>query len=328
MRAEHAYDATIVGGSFAGLSAAIYLARARRHVLVVDAGEPRNRFARTSHGFFSRDGHSPGEMLAAARTQLLAYPSARLVTGRVARVVRSAEHFLSALEDGAEARSQKVVIAIGIVDLLPDLPGLPERWGTTVLHCPYCHGFEFAGQRLGVLGIGPMSLHQALLLADWGPVTFFTNGAVSPDEGDMRALAARSVAVESEPVTQLEGSATTLSGVRLESGRFVPLDALFVGPRTRLASPIAEQLGCAIDDGPLGTVIRTDADKLTTVPGVYAAGDAARARHTVSWAVADGVTAGMAAHQALVFQPDRHSASGTTHSPVRGGPTAPSAPPA
>lgn len=303
MCAEQAFDATIVGGSFAGLSAALYLARARRRVLVVDAGEPRNRFARASHGFFSRDGEAPGDMLSAARRQLLAYPSVQFISGRVSRVERSDGGFLAVRESGEQALSRKVVLATGVTDLLPDVPGLRERWGQTVLHCPYCHGFEFADRRLGVLGASGMSVHQAVLVADWGPVTLFTNRALTLDEAALTALAERRVTVEAERLSQLEGPAPALSGVRLEGGRLVPLDALFIGAPTRLTSPVAEELGCAIDEGPLGPVIRTDADKLTSVPGVYAAGDAARARHSVSWAVADGVTAGVAVHQALVFQP-------------------------
>jgi thioredoxin reductase len=196
------------------------------------------------------------------------------------------------------------VLATGIVDELPDVPGLRERWGVTVLHCPYCHGYEVADRRLGVLATGEASLHQALLVPDWSPdVTLFTNGAFAPDEAQRGVLAARGVRVEARPVEALVGEVPSLAGVRLRGGDVVALDALFTMSRTRMASPLAEQLGCAFDDGPFGPVIRTDARKETTVPGVYAAGDAARVPHNASWAVADGVTAGIYAHQSLALPP-------------------------
>jgi thioredoxin reductase len=210
------------------------------------------------------------------------------------------------------------VLATGIVDELPQVPGLAERWGATVLHCPYCHGYEVAGGRLGVLATSEMSLHQALLLPDWShDVTLFTQGVVTPTPEQHAALAARGVRVEPRRVVALLGTAPALAGARLADGGGgvdVPLDALFVGSRTHLARPgdseaapalpsLAEQLGCALDDGPFGPVIRTDARKETTVPGVYAAGDAARVPHNATWASADGVTAGIFAHQSLAFEP-------------------------
>ena len=296
------YDVTIIGGSFAGLTAATYLARGRRRVLVVDAGEPRNRFADASHGFLSRDGDTPRAILETARGQIQRYPTLTLIRGRVTEAAARSGGFISTLEDGSQVRSRRVVIATGVADVLPDVPGLAERWGRSVLHCPYCHGYEHAGERLGVLAAGARSVHQACLLADWGPVTIFLNGMALDREG-AAALARRGVRVVDDPVVALDGAAPALEAVRLAGGRAVAVDALFVSAPTRLASPIADQLGCALDEGPFGPVIRTGADKLTSVPGVYAAGDAARAPHSVAWAVADGMTAGVAAHQSLVFEP-------------------------
>lgn len=298
---EEIYDATIVGGSFAGLSAATYLGRARRRVLVVDAGAPRNRFAHASHGFFGRDGHAPLDMIATARAQVAAYPTVRFVDGRVTTVTRSTDGFVAALDDGSTATSRKIVLASGITDVLPDLPGVHERWGASVLHCPYCHGFEVAGQRLGVLAASERGVHMAELITDWGPVTLFTNGVVALDDHARAILAARGVAIEEEVVVGLEGPSPALAGVRLAGGRLVAIDALFIGAPTRLNSSIAEQLGCAIDEGAIGPSIRVDGNGLTTVPGVYAAGDIARGRHSIAWAVADGVTAAVSAHQSLVF---------------------------
>jgi thioredoxin reductase len=296
------HDVIVIGGSFAGLSAALQLARARRRLLVVDAGRPRNRFARASHGFLGQDGRAPAAIVESARTQVLAYPTAEFIAGEATEARQCDGEFEVALASGATHHARGLILATGVVDELPDVPGLRERWGATVLHCPYCHGYEVAARRLGVLATGPQALHQALLLPDWSPdVTLFTNGVVAPDDVQRAALQARGVRLEAEPVTALLGEAPLLSGVRLADGRVAALDALFTVSRTRPASALAEQLGCAFDEGPFGPVIRTSDRKETTVPGVFAAGDAARPAHNATWASADGVTAGIAAHQSLAI---------------------------
>jgi len=200
-------------------------------------------------------------------------------------------------------KAARLVLAFGISDVLPELHGLAERWGKSVLHCPYCHGFEYAGGRLGVLQSTPMAAHQALLVAEWGPTTLYLNGGEAPDEETQARLAQRGVMIEPARIAGLRGEGLALSALLLQDGREAAIDALYVAPRSRLNSPIAEQLGCVLDEGPFGAVIRTDEKKQTTVPGVYAAGDIARAPHNASWAAADGVTAGVFLHQSLVFEP-------------------------
>ena len=296
-------DAVVIGGSFAGLSAALQLARARRSVRILDAGRPRNRFADAAHGFFSRDGSDPRTLVAAAQAQLRCYPSARLIAAEAASARAIDGGFEVVAQDGSVLAARKLVLAFGVNDTLPPLPGLRERWGKSVLHCPYCHGYEFAGRRLGVLHSASFSAHQALLVADWGPTTLYLNGAPAPDADAATQLARRGVAVEPAPIVALSGEEQALSALRLADGREAAVDALFVASRVRFNSALAEQLGCAIDEGPMGPFIRTDDSRQTTVPGVYAAGDIARAMHNATWAAADGVTAGASAHQALVFQP-------------------------
>ena len=295
------YDALIIGGSFAGLSAAMQLARANRAVCVVDGGEPRNRFAAASHGFFGQDGMPPGEMLAQARRKLAAYPSVRFVDGLAREATVEGDGFAIKVDGGPSLISRKLVLAFGLKDDLPDLPGLRERWGATVNHCPYCHGYEFLHRPLGVFNLHAHSAFQAQLIADWGPTTFFLNGGARPDDETSARLAARNVTIEPEKVVALEGESPDLTGVRLADGRFVELASLFVAPRTSFQCPIAEQLGCVLDDGPLGRVIQTDATKQTSVPGVYAAGDIARPMHNATFASADGVMAGAGVHHALIF---------------------------
>jgi thioredoxin reductase len=298
------YDAAVVGGSFAGHSAAMQLARARRRVLLIDAGRPRNRFARTSHGFPGQDGRRPAEIVATARAEVTAYPTVTVREDEAVRATGAIGAFELTLASGEAVRARRLVLATGIVDELPDIPGLRERWGVSVLHCPYCHGYEVADRRLGVLAVGEMSLHHALLIPDWsGDVTLFTNEAFAPDEAQRATLAARGVRIEQRRVEALVGTSPALAGIRVGGGDVVPLDALFTMSRTVMASPLAEQLGCAFDDGPFGPVIRTDASKETSVPGVFAAGDAARAPHNATWAASDGVTAGVKAHQSLAADP-------------------------
>lgn len=296
-------DAIIIGGSFAGLSAAMQLARANRSVCVIDTGTPRNRFAPASHGFFGQDGLPPYAMLAAAREKVAAYPSVRFLDVEATDAETDNGGYAVTLADGRRLMGRKLVLAFGLKDTLPNIPGAAERWGKTVLHCPYCHGFEFLGQPLGVLSVLPFSTHQAALIPEWGPTTFFLNGGATPD-GETRArLAARNVTIETTPIVGLEGDAPHLTGVRLADGRLVKIAALYLAPRTSFQSGIAAQLGCAMEDGPFGPVITTDAAKLTSVPGVYAAGDITRPMHNATLASADGVMAGSALHQSLVFGP-------------------------
>lgn len=291
------FDIVIVGGSFAGLSAALQGARARRRIAVIDAGQRRNRFAATSHGFLGQDGRPPGEIVAAARAQLMAYPNVRWIDGTATDGRAIDGGFEFAVQGQPAVQARRVVLATGVADELPALEGLAARWGRTVFHCPYCHGYELAQGPIGVLASGPASLHQAQLLPDWGPTTLFAIDGFMPDEEASRALAARGVTIERSPVQRVSGEAT----VELADGRSLPFAGLFTLTRTRQASPLAEILGCAFDDAPLGQVVRRNETCETTVPGVFACGDAARAFGNVAIAVGDGTFAGTAAHRSLVF---------------------------
>lgn len=294
------HDVIIVGGAFAGLAAATYLGRARRNVLVIDKGEPRNRFAVASHGFLGSDGVSPADILARARQQLTTYPTVRLFPGEAASARLVEGGFSFTLSSGETLTSRLAILAFGLRDSLDPIPGLAERWGGSVLHCPYCHGYEYSDRRLGVLWRTPMSVHQAALVAEWGPTTLYLNGA-SLDPDSAATLENRGVRVEPAKVKALLGDGTSLEAIELDDGRESPLEALYVAPKSTLSSPIAAELGATIEDGPLGPILKTDAEKRTTIPGLYAAGDIAHMPHSVSFAVADGVMAGTAAHRALVF---------------------------
>lgn len=292
------YDAIVVGGSYAGLSAALQLARARRRLLVIDAGLRRNRFALASHGFLGQDGRPPDAIAAEGRRQLLAYPNVQWQDGSAASARREEAGFSVSMQDSdARFEASYLVLATGVKDGLPPIEGLAERWGRSVFHCPYCHGYELDEGRIGVLAVGPNSMHHALMLPHWGQVTFFINGSFEPDADQRAALQARGVRIESSRVRRLADIAT----VELEDGERVVLDGLFTATHMTMASPLAEQLGCELDESPMGHYIRTDALKQTTVPGVFACGDAARMAGNVALAVGDGAQAGASAHRAMLF---------------------------
>lgn len=298
---KDSYEVIVVGGSFAGLSAAMQLARARREVLLIDAERPRNRFALHAHGFFGQDGVPPAQAIATATAQLLKYPTVTLLKGEARRASREANGFRVELADGFHATAERLILATGVRDKLPTLPGLEARWGVSVLHCPYCHGYEIRDQRLGVLATHPLSIHQALLIPDWGPTTWFTQGIVEPNAEEAALLRARGVHIEREPLAEIVGEAPSIEGVRLVGGRTIRIDALFIATRTEMASGLAEQLGCVIDEGPLGPMIRVSDFKETSVPGVFAAGDASTAMTNATFASASGVAAGVGAHRSLIF---------------------------
>lgn len=290
------FDVVIIGGSYAGMSAAMQLARARRRILVVDGGMRRNRFAATSHGFLGQDGRAPDAIAAEGKQQLMAYPTVQWLDGEAKQATQVPDGFAVRMTSGQLVRARLLVLATGVVDELPEVPGLAERWGKHVFHCPYCHGYELGQGNIGVLAVGPVSLHHATMLPDWGKVTLFTNGAIELDETQRQAFIARGVTIELERVEGIVDAATVV----LADGRRVVMDGLFTASRTHVASPVAEQLGCRFEESPIGTYIQTDALKATSVQGVFACGDAARMAGSVAFAVGDGVQAGVAAHQALL----------------------------
>ncbi|MEN2394348.1 NAD(P)/FAD-dependent oxidoreductase [Pseudomonas halotolerans] len=292
------YDVIITGGSYAGMSAGLQLARARRKVLVIDGGLRRNRFAATSHGFLGQDGRAPADIAEDARAQLMAYPTVEWLSDTVVQARREEGGFTLETAGGQRLNAQRLLLATGVVDELPAVQGLAERWGKSVFHCPYCHGYELDQGPIGVLATSPMSLHHAMMLPDWGPTTFFTNGVFEPDPEQRASLELRGVTLVAEPVERIEGER---ANVVLEGGRVVAIEGLFVLPRTRVGSSLAASLGCEFEDGPLGAFIQTDLTGETSVPGVFACGDAAMPFGSVALSVGDGVRAGSGVHRSLIF---------------------------
>lgn len=291
------HDVIVIGGSYAGMAAALQLLRARRRVLVIDAGRRRNRFSRASHGLLGQDGADPAEIARAARRQIEAYPTLKWIEGEALGAAGAKDDFTVTLPGGATRRGRRLLFALGVADELPAIEGLAERWGRSVFHCPYCDGYELDRGRIGVLATGPMSVHQALLAREWGEITLFTNASFVPDAALRAELAAEAVALEETPVARLEGHAQVV----LADGRRLDFAGLFTAPRNRPATPVAEGLGCALAETPFGTQIHADEMKETSIPGAFACGDAARAPHSLTLAIADGAWAGMQLHRSLVF---------------------------
>lgn len=300
------YDVIIIGGSYAGLSAAMQLGRARRTVLIIDEGLRRNRFASHAHGFITQDGVDPALIAADARAQVMQYRTVQWLAGR-ADTVEKIEKGSRAMSFGVTVGGtrhlcRRLILALGVRDILPQIDGLEERWGKHVFHCPYCHGYELNQGKIGVLAGSELSIHHALMLPDWGPTTLFVNHAFEPSKDQLADLAARGVIVERDRVGAITGHAD----VTLSDGRTLPFSGLFALAHFEIVSPFPQQLDLDMEQGPLGSTIKTDAMKGTSIPGVFACGDAARPMASVALAVADGSLAGVNAHRSLLSDAISH----------------------
>lgn len=294
------YDVVIVGGGAAGLSAALVLGRSRRRVAVVDAGEPRNAPAEHMHAFLSRDGMPPSGLLAAGRAEAASY-GVELIHGRVTS--GQADHvdaggFIVCLEGGRILRARRLLIATGVRDELPDIPGARELWGRGLLHCPYCHGWEVRDQGLGVLGGTPGAVQHALLVRQWSADVVFFAGQAKPSEAELVQLAARGIGVVGGEVTRLLMREGRLTGVQLADGHVVHRSAVFIRPRNLPhADGLLAALGCAADAAGFPVV---DASGQTSVAGAWAAGNVVNPRAQVITAAGDAAAAAMAINAALI----------------------------
>ena len=293
-------DVAVIGGSFAGLTAALQLTRGRRRVVVYDHGLTRNRFASEAHGFLGLDGKSPDEIRAAGRRDLLAYPSAEVREERVASIERDGDTFRIGADRPLRAR--RVILASGMRDLLPDIPGLAEAWGKTAIQCPYCHGYELADRPTGLLAAGhPHVADFAPHLLDWTrDIVVFENGTPLLCETAAK-LDRFGIRVEPAAIASLDAPGGALRSVVLADGRRIERTALYLVPRSEPASDLARTLGCRFVEGPMGPYVETTFGA-TSVPGVYAAGDLARPVFGAVDAAASGVAAAVGCHRSLTSE--------------------------
>jgi thioredoxin reductase len=303
------YDVVVVGGGAAGLSGALVLARARRSVVVIDAGTPRNAPATGVHGLLAHDGIPPAELLERGRAEVGRY-GGHLIAAEVITATRTTEGFTVALADGRSVQARRLLVATGLVDELPDLAGLGGRWGRDVLHCPYCHGWEVRDQPIGVLATGPRAVHQALLFRQWSDqVSLLSHTMAPPTAEEAAQLAARGIRVVDGEVAALELDEDRLVGVRLRDGTVVSLTVLVVSPRMTARAGFLAPLGLRSAQHPsgLGEHIPADPTGRSDVAGVWVAGNVTDLAAQVGAAAAAGATAAAQINADLVAEDTRQA---------------------
>jgi thioredoxin reductase len=305
---QKSHDVVVVGGGAAGLSAALMLARPRRSVVVLDGGRPRNAPAAGVHGLLGHDGVPPGVLLERGRGEVEGY-GGHVVRAEVVGVDRTDDGFSVLLDNGRRVGCRRLVVATGLVDELPDVPGLAERWGRDVLHCPYCHGWEVRDRAIGVLGSGPASVHQALLFSQLSAdVVLFRHQLPALSDEDVVKLAARGVAVVDGEVEAVEVADDRITGLRLVGGRVVPREAVVVAPRFVARAAFLEGLGLSAVPHPSGgEYVPSGPAGQTDVPGVWVAGNVTELTAQVGASAAAGALAGAHVNADLVEEEIRRA---------------------
>ncbi|WP_295124392.1 NAD(P)/FAD-dependent oxidoreductase [uncultured Chitinophaga sp.] len=284
------YDVIIAGGSYAGLSAAMALGRAIRRVLIIDGGDPCNKQTPHSHNFITQDGNTPAAIAAAAREQVLAYPTVALQQGIVSNITPLDKGFEVVTAEGNVYQAKKIIFATGVKDIMPDIKGFAECWGITAIHCPYCHGYEVRAEETGIMANGDMAYEFAKLISNWtDKLTLFTNGPSSLSAEQALKLAAHKINIVEKKIVELEHENGFINQVNFEDGSRQSLAALYSKLPFVQKSDLLARLGCEFDDHGL---VRIDDFSRTTVPGVYAAGDNANMFRSVAMSVAMGTKAG------------------------------------
>jgi thioredoxin reductase len=314
------YDVIVVGGGAAGLSGALALGRARRSVLVIDQGDPRNAPAEGVHNYLSRDGVAPHELYAIGREEITGY-GGEVIDGTVVSATAlpttdtpaevQVPGFVVELAGGWSFEARRLLVAAGVTDQLPEVPGLAERFGRDVLHCPYCHGWEVRDQAIGVLQTGPMAIHQALLFRQWSDdITLFLHEGPEPTDDEWEELAARGISVVQGEVEAVETEGDRLTGVRLKGGKVIARQALVVQTYLQARAEFLETLGLKAVDREargvrFGTAIESDPTGATNVPGVWVAGNVTDPMSQVISSAAAGLTAAVTINADLIAEETR-----------------------
>lgn len=302
------YDAIVIGGGSAGLSGAVMLGRSRRSVLVIDGGQPRNAPAEGVHGFLTRDGLPPAELIAIGRDEATRF-GARILDDVVIGIDGDVDTgFVVRTEGGVRVGARRLLVTTGLVDELPHIPGLAERWGKDLLHCPYCHGWEVRDQAIGVLGVSAMSVHQAQMFRQISAdITLFLNDELQLTDDELTQLTARGIRIVEGKVTAVRSESDAITGVELADGTFVARQALTVTPRFVARAAFLADLGLLPAEHPMGVGDHIPADEtgVTAVPGVWAAGNVSNLMAQVGAAAAAGAMAGAHINGDLIAEETR-----------------------
>jgi thioredoxin reductase len=293
------FDVVIVGGSYAGLAAAMGLGRSLRSVLVVDKGMPANRFTPRSHNLLTRDGSTPSEIAAIARQQVDEYDSVERIDGEVVGAMKSVSGFELELNNGARVSASKLVFATGIIDVMPDIPGYAECWGKSVLHCPYCHGYEVRDATTGILGNGEYAFEFGSLISNWtNDLTIYTNGpsALTPEQ--QAKLKAHNISIVEHRIKLLKNENGYLGKILFANGTTADIKVMYSRPVFRQHCDLPMSLGCELT--PEG-YISVDGGLRTTVPGIYACGDNVTKIRTVANAISMGTTTAITLNKDLII---------------------------
>jgi thioredoxin reductase len=292
------FDVIIIGGSYAGLSAAMSLGRALRKVLIIDSGKPCNRQTPHSHNFLTRDGQTPAQLSALAKEQVMNYKTITFYEGLAIKAAKTANGFEIHTLSGDHFSAGKLVFASGVRDIMPPIDGFAECWGITAIHCPYCHGYEVKHERTGILANGDGAFEYAKLISNWTKdLTIFTNGPSTLTEEQTAKIRSHHINIVEKEIGSFEHDKGYLRRVLFKDGSDFPLKAVYSKPQYEQHSDIPAALGCELTETGL---LKVDAMQRTTVPGVYACGDNASAMRSVANAVAAGSFAGAALNKEMV----------------------------
>lgn len=298
MRDPKQYDVIIIGGSYSGLAAAMALGRALRNVLVIDSGNPCNKQTPHSHNFLTNDGKAPSEIATIAKEQVTKYESVRLLNGTVINGRKSANGYEIVLGSGDVYSAKKLVFATGIKDIMPTIPGFAECWGISVLHCPYCHGYEVRHKKTGILANGDLAFELATLISNWtNKLTVFTNGLSALSYTQLAKLQKHNIQIVEDKISKLNHDKGHITDVVFENGKSITLAAMYARLPFTQHSNLPEEIGCEIT--PEG-YIKIDHAQKTTVHGIYACGDNTTRMRTVANAVSMGTTTGLMVNKELI----------------------------
>jgi thioredoxin reductase len=300
MKENRHFDVIIVGGSYSGLAAGMALGRALRKVLIIDSGKPCNRQTPHSHNFITQDGKTPKEIATLAKQQVEKYETVTFFNGLATGGTKTGKGFEIQTASGETFDASKLIFATGISDIMPDLAGYAECWGISVIHCPYCHGYEVKNERTGILGNGEYGFEFSALISNWTKdLTLFTNGPSTLTAEQSAKVKGHNIKIVESEIEKLEHAQGRLQKVIFKDGTITPLKALYARPAFKQHCTLPETLGCELtEEG----YVKVDAFQKTTMPGIFACGDNTTRMRSVANAVAMGTAAGAMVNRELVFE--------------------------